>query len=641
MFARHQVAPARARLRYRAAVVVTTVFAAAPQLTVSAWADANRHLTTEMGAVEPGPWRTDRIPYLRGIMDSLNDPHRPRVVFMKSSQVGGSEVGHNWMLYTVDQEPQPFLMLLPTDGVLKNWSKTKLDPMLRSTPCLKGRMVDGSGRRDSGDTMARKVFPGGYLAVLSAKSSAQLRLLVSARAMADEIDEFPVDVNKQGDPLALLERALRTFWDSGAKLYLVSTPTLAGFSRIADEYERSDQQRFHVPCPECGHMQTLRWRDEDGRYRLVCDRDEDGELLPRTARYQCEACEHLIEERYRDQMLAAGEWRATYPDRTVAGFHINTLYSPLVAWARVVEEFLASRKTASALKTFENLWLGQPFEEKGVKIEPHVLSARSEPYPAEVPAGVGVLTGFVDVQGDRLESLVVGWGAGEECWVISWDQFEGDPGQAELWQHLEREWLNRIWRHEGGAELRLAAVGVDANYQSEAVHNFCDGHDRRRVIPTIGKAGRTGPFLVSPDKQKFKRTRNQRKPTYTIHVDAGKDRLSSRLQVVEPGPEYIHFPEQLDTVFYEQLTAEKLVTVYVNKRPTRAWTLLPNRRNEGLDLMVGNLAALSHLGNSVIKRLGEIVQEVQRAGSSHRGGTVSSPPQKATSGRKMRSRGLG
>lgn len=652
IFTRHKVPPARVRLRSRAAVVVATVFAPSPQLSLSQWADANRHLTADMGAVEPGPWRTDRIPYLRGVMDALSEPTRPRVCFMKSSQVGGSEIGHNWILMTIDQEPQPFLMLLPTDGVLKNWSKTKLDPMLASTPCLKGKLVDGSGRRDSGDTMARKVFPGGYLAVLAARSSAQLRLLVSARAMADEIDEFPVDVNKQGDPLALLERALRTFWDAGAKLYLVSTPTLAGFSRIADEYERSDQQRFHVPCPECGHFQTLRWRDPDrdssafregqnpGLYRLVCERDDEGELIPRSARYQCEACEYLIEERFKEGMLAVGEWRATYPDRATAGFHINTLYSPLVAWSRIVEEFMASRKTASALKTFDNLWLGVPFEEKGLKLEPHLLAARADTYAAQVPAEVGILTGFVDVQGDRLETLTVGWGAWEESWVIEWDSFEGDPGQADLWLHLEREWLNREWQHQSGAKLRLAAVGIDANYQTEAVHNFCDRHDRRRVIPTIGKSGRTGPLLVSPERLKFKRTRANRRPTYTIHVDAGKDRLASRLQRAEPGPEFIHFPADLDTVFYEQLTSEKLITVYVNKRPVRKWTLLPNRRNEGLDLMVGNLAALTHLGSAVTQRLAEIVQEVQKAGSESRGGTSSVPPKTPVSGRRMRSRGV-
>lgn len=648
--------PSRRRLQTRAAVIVAAVFAPSPHVTVSEWADQNRVLTTEMGAVEPGPWRTSRVPYLREIMDTLGDPAAPgRVVQMKASQTGGSEVGHNWLLYTIDQEPQPFLFLLPTEGLLKDWSTTKLDPMLSSTECLRGKMSDGGGRRDAGDTMTRKKYPGGYFLGLSGRSTSRLRLSVSARVMADEVDELEVDIRKQGDPLAILERAMRTFLDSGAKLYLVSTPTLEGFSRIAAEYEASDQRRYYVPCPDCGHMQTLRFRGLDssgewkdtatGALRLLCERGHDGELIPATARYLCEGCGVLIEERHREGMLAAGQWRAQYPGRPVAGFHVNTLYSPFVSWATVVAEFQKSKTSGSALKTFVNLWLGLPFEEKGLRLEPHALLQRAETYPGEVPQGVGLLTGFVDVQGDRLESLTVGWGAREEAWTICWDQWEGDPGQRAVWDRLQAEWVDRVFRHEGGAGLRMAAIGIDANYQADAVHDFCDRFDRARVIPTIGRSGRGGPLLTSPERLKYKRSRQRARKNWVINVDAGKDRLASRLQV-EPGsaptPDVIHFPDTLDTVFYDQLTSEVLRTVYVGGRPVRQWTLLPNRRNEALDLWVGNMAALAHLGPAVSKGLESIVAQVQAAGSSRNpemtgeGGTVLSSPR----GRKTRSSGL-
>jgi phage terminase large subunit GpA-like protein len=60
-----------------------------PVLTVSEWADRYRKLSGK-AAAEPGPWRTDRTPYLREIMDALS-PSSPveRVVFMKGSQIGG------------------------------------------------------------------------------------------------------------------------------------------------------------------------------------------------------------------------------------------------------------------------------------------------------------------------------------------------------------------------------------------------------------------------------------------------------------------------------------------------------------------------------------------------------------------------
>ena len=66
-------------------------------LSVSEWADANRVLS-EVGSAEPGAWKTSRTPYLREIMDQLSETSPAKLVaFMKPSQVGGTEVGSNWL----------------------------------------------------------------------------------------------------------------------------------------------------------------------------------------------------------------------------------------------------------------------------------------------------------------------------------------------------------------------------------------------------------------------------------------------------------------------------------------------------------------------------------------------------------------
>ena len=41
-----------------------------PQLTVSEWAERHRMLGSRASA-EPGPWRTNRTPYLKDVMDAL------------------------------------------------------------------------------------------------------------------------------------------------------------------------------------------------------------------------------------------------------------------------------------------------------------------------------------------------------------------------------------------------------------------------------------------------------------------------------------------------------------------------------------------------------------------------------------------
>ena len=69
----------------------------------------------------------------------------------------------------------------------------------------------------------------------------------------DEVDAYPGDVHGEGDPIALAEARTISFGHR-SKLFLASTPTIKGVSRIEREYEASDQQRYHVPCPHCGTL---------------------------------------------------------------------------------------------------------------------------------------------------------------------------------------------------------------------------------------------------------------------------------------------------------------------------------------------------------------------------------------------------
>ncbi len=80
-------------------------------LLVSEWADENRVLS-QIASPEPGKFRTERTPYLREIMNALS-PSSPyeKVVFMKGSQIGGTEAGNNWIGYIIDQAPGPMLVV--------------------------------------------------------------------------------------------------------------------------------------------------------------------------------------------------------------------------------------------------------------------------------------------------------------------------------------------------------------------------------------------------------------------------------------------------------------------------------------------------------------------------------------------------
>lgn len=646
------------------------VFRPAPTLTVSEWADEYRRLPSHSPV--PGQWRTDYVPYLRRIHDVLGDESVREVVFAKSSQVGGSSVGENFIGFTMDQAPGAVLMVWPAEDKLKKWSLKRLDPMIEDTPVLRAKFAR-TGRRDSGDSIAYKEFPGGWLNAITARSTTALKSDTARIAIAEEVDEWDGDINDQGDPLELLLVRLRNYWNR--KLYVVSTPTTAGKSRVWSLLQQSTWEEYWVPCPHCQAMQVLRWRDfaegQDrdgdpvgaGEYRLTFDRTLDGELVPGSAAYVCGECAATIEERWKRWMLQRGEWRARFPGRDRVGFHINTLYSPLCSWDDVARAFLSAKDSPSKLKVFVNTWLGLPFRDASEVVAGNVLAQRAISYPLAgystdadgeripeyaVPSGVGLLTAAVDVQGDRLELLIMGWGAKERAWVYRWEQINGEPGQDAVWRTLDEWLLKRRYRHEDGAELGISACCVDAGHLADKVWRYCEARRAYKIIATVGRDGWGRKLIDEPDekRQKFKRSRANRKPMHVIGIDSAKAMLYSRLrlrrseQTNEAPPGYIEFPDTLDPVFYDQLTSEILVSKTVRNRSTRVWDLPAGRRNEALDLTVYNMAALGYLGQKVINQLGDYARIVSERGKALAGSggalAVTGAPR---GGRRILSRG--
>ena len=375
-------------------------FAPPPTLTVSQWADRERVLSPEASA-EPGLWDTSRAEYLRGVMDAINDPAVTRIVVAKGSQVGYTEALNNVLGYFIDQDPAPVLVIQPTVEMAEQWSKDRLSPMLRDTPCLTGR-VQSPLTRDSGNTMRQKVFAGGRLAIVGANSPAGLASRPVRIVVCDEVDRFPISAGSEGDPIALSAKRQGTFWNR--KTLVGSTPTMKETSVIWREWLASDMRRYMVPCHACGQEQALQWSG------VKWDKAEDGRHLPQTAHYMCEACGAVWTDADRHDAVAKGQWVATNPDGSagVAGFHIPGFLSPWLSLADIVAEFLAARKDRQLLQVWSNTVLGEPVEPQQEMIEGNTLLRRGENYgPQSIPDAVQILVAGVDVQADRLECQCV------------------------------------------------------------------------------------------------------------------------------------------------------------------------------------------------------------------------------------------
>lgn len=563
-----------------------------PLQTVAEWADERLHLPSF--APVPGQWRTSRTPFLKEIMECLSPRHRCRkVVFMKPVQIGGTQVAVNWVGYTMDRSPTAMLFYEPTIDMAKRLTKEKIDPVIDATPELREKVKEAKSR-DSGNTTYRKEYLGGFLNVLWANSASSSRSTSAPRIVADEVDEYEQDVGDQGHPCDLIEKRAAAY--ARYKIFELSTPTLETLSRIERDYQLGSQGRYHVPCPFCGHHQHLEWD------RLIYT--FDGVKRPEDAAYQCVGCQQLISENYKSWMMDStrAKWVHAYPERVeeVASFHLNLLYQPAgwaYPWSRLAKEYIEAYQKMKAgdirsMKTFRNTILAQTWKEKIDKLEHQSLYDRREVYEADVPRGVVVLIASVDVQDNRLEAKIKGWGAGEQSWSIEYQIFRGSPSLPTVWMELT-EWLLQPRAHADGVTLHVEAVGVDTGgHHTKEAYRFVEKH-RGEAFALKGSSEAGAPDIPKREPKKHKSFRLR---LYQLGTIALKDTIFARMKLEEPGPGFIHFPRRdgYDTDYFEGLTSEVKKPKYKPRSHVQVgYSYEKTRdRNEPLDLEVYNLATL-------------------------------------------------
>ena len=462
-----------------------------PPLTISQWADKYRVLSSESSA-EPGRWHTDKAPYQRAIMDAIGDPHVREVVVMSAAQIGKTDAFIlNVLAYYMDYAPAPIMCMQPTLDMGQTLSKDRISPMLRDTPRLKG-LVDVKSRF-AGNTVMKKNFIGGHITIVGANSPSSLASRPIKVLLADEIDRYPKSAGTEGDPLNLAKKRQTTFWD--CKTVMVSTPTIKGDSRIEDAFNLSTQEEWNIPCPECGAYQPLVW--ENVKF--------DPDNLEKGIDYVCRECGCVANEyRWKAQEIK-GKYVAANPGAATRGFHLNTLASTFVGWDEVVRKFLEAKEALDhgnpeEMKVWVNTELGQTWEERGIQLEDTELYNRREIYPAEVPDDVLFLTAGVDVQDDRFEVEVVGWGEGAECWGIRYQKIFGDMLSDQVWQDLD-DFLLRSWRKADGTEYTLLATCIDSGgHHTDEVYRFAKDRLNRRIFAIKGMGGAGVPYIRNPSK---------------------------------------------------------------------------------------------------------------------------------------------
>ena len=544
--------------------------------TVSEWAEEHRRLPKEATS-DFGKWKNSKVPYAIEAMDAIHEEGVQTSVFVWGSQTTKTEVLLNTLGYLMQHDPSPTMMLLPTLDLGKAWSKDRLSTTIRDTPVLR-ELVDEQKYKSRDNTTLYKSFPGGHLTIAGANSASSLSSRPIRTLFCDEVDRYPPSAGSEGDPVDLAWTRTETFWNK--HLLLASTPTEEGASRIWEWFMRSDQRYYYVPCPQCGEMQRLVWKN------IIFDKE-----FPEDAYYMCvNTCR--IDHNSKENMLANGEWRAQQESRKIAGFHLNSLYSPFVDWGNIVSLFLQAKGDAEKMRVWTNTRMAETFAVGDGRTDPSTLMQRREAYDENsLPEAILYITCAVDVQKDRLELLVQGWADKRERWNIEHHIIWGDTGGDEVWSALDSFLLNKKYKPADWAPLPIAICCVDAGYRSQKVYNFCQPRQGRRVLAVMGSKQYMGPAIHKP-----KQVGRQRVLRYDLGIDTIKDMIHLSSLDIEPDPHgmptagCIHFPQNVGKEFFDQLTAEVRV-----RRKTKGQTYVyweqKRERDEINDLHVYNEAA--------------------------------------------------
>lgn len=586
-------------------------------LTVSQWAEAKRRLSAE-SAAEPGPWRTERTPYLREPMDAFTDPKVRHIIMVAASQVGKSEFLNNCIGYIIDEDPGSILFVHPTTIDAQEYSKLRIAPMLRDSPALRQKIAAPKSR-DSHNTILQKAYPGGILTMCGSTEAHALASKPIRYVFGDERDRWATSAGNEGDPWDLAMARQTTFYN--AKAVEVSTPTIKNASAIEAAYYTGTMERWNSRCPHCGEYHEIRWSD------IRFEHDEIIVSHKKTFKvkkvyYTCPGCGCVSTEA--EMKRAPAKWIAENPEAYGQGtrsFWLNAFVSQWASWESIVLKYLNALGSTKKMQVVYNTCFGETWEDRGDIEDEDSLLARREDYgkdengePVELPPGVLVLTAGVDTQDDRMEYEIVGHGHFGETWGIEKGIVMGRPDDDTTWDKLDEVVFDRVLRFENGVGLRVSMSFVDeGGHFTQSVRLNCRARVSKKVFCIKGMPGQDKPYISPPKKQKI--IVNQIAVgtcwQYQLGVDSGKEIIMDNLRVQTRGQKYCHFPKRDDygSAYFTGLLSETKVYDPNKKQPWQ-WKKIPgHERNEALDCRNYALAAFKALP----KNLDEIDRQLKAA----------------------------
>ena len=536
------------------------VLRARPQQSVAEWGQGERHI--EVSPL-PGPMDNEVTPHLIGLMELYSQEHLRELFLAGGSQSAKTDMMHTCWGWAAVHEPGPALIAMQDRDTGSETLSDRLIPMIDGTPSL--RVLKTKNPDDI--SMRRIRLRTGMRTYLAwANSEGRLASKPIRYGFFDEVDLWPEASIRKG------RARFRAFSDSYKIIEACTSSTEGG--RIWQARKLAQVLiDFWPVCPRCGEAHLM----DFANIRWAPDVVDPAKLATKgSAWYQCPHCDATWDEEDRNEAvrLAAAlhdpphVWHGWRPReggvdiRTAAivWAHIPPLISRFVPFAQIAQAYLMTlvEPSAANLQYYYCDCLGLPVPEdaEGEAVQEKDLYGRRQAYAPDgarwqVPMAAVVLTADADVQANRLEVEVVGWGEGHESWGIEYRVFHGDTSKDQVWKQLHDWAQDSTWRHESGADLPIIRLGIDLGYRTDQASKFV--RKSRKYLAHKGSNTRGLPLVP----RKPGRSRRYKVPYYELGTDTGKDLLMSWLGAEGVGPRRCHFPMSYDFEYFRMLCAER------------------------------------------------------------------------------------
>ena len=565
--------------------IIQSVLRPPENLTVSQWAERFRILDGASNL--KGRWSNDITPYLKGIMDALNDPDIRKIFFCKAAQIGGTEALINMLCYIIHQAPAPTMIVYPSDDLAKDISNDKLKPAFRLIPEIRKIFYENSSKE------LRLKFKTMVLYLRGAGSPAKLASKEIKYLFFDEIDKMGGASQKEASPYNLALERTKTYRPQ-EKVYACSTPTLKT-NYIWELHDNADEVRhYFVKCPHCGEWIELVFK------QIIFVDDEDKTMSSyeraQTAVYVCQECGCKISDADKPRMLREGKWKAVKKrgvgkPRSV-GFWISSLYSVFLKWSDIAEEFLNSKNDPEKMQNFVNSWLAETWEDTQLKTsEELVMERRTELEEFVIPEWARILTAGVDVQETSLYYTIRAYGEHTTSQNIA-------HGQVLSFAEIERI-MDGEFTTEDGRTMVVNLALIDSGFQADNTYDFCIDHaDWARPCKGAGNPMASRYKISKVDKLDSKAYGME---LVWVDGDKYKDSIASRMRRKNGQGSWMVYKD-CDEEYAKQVTAEHKVFVKAaNGKRVLRWVLKHSHAaNHYLDCEVYSMAAAEMLGVRVM-----------------------------------------